>query len=125
MKISEAFPSNYLKVDDLQNKKVQVTINSVSMEEVGDANKPVVYFKGKEKGLVLNKTNAVMIGEITGTEEMDNWVGHQIILFPARVDFQGKRVPAIRIEAPPNGKTAPAPLKTSVAAEENNDDIDF
>jgi hypothetical protein len=118
MKISEAFPSNFLKVDDLGGKRLKLTIKSVSMEEVGDAQKPVVFFREHEKGLVLNKTNAAMIEEITGSDEMDHWARTQIILYPARVDFQGKRVPAIRVEEPAK-KTAPA------AASDEGDDVPY
>lgn len=100
MKISEAFPSNFLKVDDLKGRRVQLTIQSVEMEEVGEGHKPVVYFGGQSKGLVLNKTNASMIEEIAGSDDTDDWAGVRIVLYPARVDFKGNRVPAIRVDLP-------------------------
>ncbi len=107
MRISQAFPSKYLRVEDLQNQRVQVTIESVAMEEVGGEDKPVVYFREEDKGLVSNKTNAAMIEEITGTDEMDDWAGTKIVLYPARVDFKGRRVWAIRVDYPKDGKPAP------------------
>ena len=119
MRISEAFPSNFLRNDDLQNRRVKLTIESVAMEQVGKDDKPVVYFRGKDRGLVLNKTNAAMIEEITGKDEMDDWAGTEIVLDPARVDFQGKRVPAIRVDYATDGKPAP------VAEAKEADDIDF
>ncbi len=109
MKVSEIFTSNYLKADDLKNKRVKITIDSVVMEEIGDDNKPVVYFKEKKKGLVLNKTNAAMIEEIAATEEMNDWAGVQVVLYPTRVDFQGKRVQAIRVDYPIGDKSDAAP----------------
>ncbi len=118
MKISEVFGSKFLKADDLLNKRIRLTIESVAMEEVGDGNKPVIYFQGKDKGLVLNKTNAAMIEEIAKSDEMDNWAGVQIVLYSARVDFQGRRVPAIRVDYSTNSKQAPV-------AEEKEDDISF
>ena len=118
MKISEAFPSNFLRVDDLQDRRVRLTIESVSMKQVGGDDKPVVYFRGKDRGLVLNKTNAAMIEEIAGTDQMDDWAGTEIVLYPARVDFKGKRVPAIRVDYPTDGKPAPV-------AEKEGDDIPF
>ncbi len=118
MRISEAFPSNFLKVDDLQNRRVRLTIESVAIEEVGGDSKPVVHFRGKDRGLVLNKTNAAMIEEITGKDEMDDWAGTEIVLYPARVDFQGKRVPAIRVDYVTDNKPAPV-------TEEKEDDISF
>ena len=101
MKIGEAFPSKYLKAADLQGKRVNVTIANVALENIGDdEGKAVVYFQGKDKGMVLNKTNANMIVEIAGTEETNDWRGVTIALFTARVDFQGKRVDAIRVDLP-------------------------
>lgn len=108
MKISDAFPAAYLKVTDLQGRRVTVTIDHVDMEDIGDDHKPVAYFAGKSKGLVLNRTNANMIVEIVGSEETDGWKGHAIVLFATKVDFQGRRVDAIRVDRP----TAAAALKT-------------
>ncbi len=110
MNIAGAFPSTYLKAADLQGRRVSVTISSVRVEEVGDGHKPVVFFSGKDKGVVLNKTNATMIAEITGTDETDEWTGKSIVLYPTKTDFQGKRVDCIRVDYPTNGKAKPAPL---------------
>ena len=57
MKANDVFPGKYLKASDLNGHEPVVTIDRVEMEDVGDGRKPVVYFKGKEKGLVMNKTN--------------------------------------------------------------------
>lgn len=108
--INDAFPSKYLKADDLKGNRILVTIDHVSFETVGDdENKAIVYFRGKDKGLVLNRTNAASIVEITGSAETDDWHGHRVVLFPTKVDFQGKRTLAIRIDNPPKGKPAPPP----------------
>jgi hypothetical protein len=58
MKISEEFPSQYLKASDLGGRDIRVTMGRVEREKIGTDNKLVLYFKGKDKGLVLNKTNA-------------------------------------------------------------------
>lgn len=106
MKLSKAFPSKYLKADDLMGKRVTVTIESADMEDIGgDAGeKLVIRFAGKEKGLVCNVTNANMIAEVTGSEETDDWAGQKIVLYATKVDYQGKRVPAIRVEEPEQKK---------------------
>ncbi len=96
--IFNAFPSQYLKVTDLQGRRVTVTMRMVSMEDVGDGQKPVLYFANKEKGLVLNKTNATEIADRYGPNP-SAWTGHVIELYPARVDFQGRKVEAIRVNA--------------------------
>lgn len=101
MRIGEAFPSNFLKVDDLKGKRIIVTMDRIEVQKIGDDTKPVLFFQGKDKGLVLNKTNAITIAEITGTEEMDNWRGQKIVLHPDKTMYEGKRVACIRIaEAP-------------------------
>ena len=99
MRVSEAFPSDYLKAADLRDRTIMVVIDRVEMKDIGDDHKPVVYFQGKERGLVLNKTNANNIALAHG-DDMDDWVGKEIVLFPAMVDFQGKTVQAIRVRAP-------------------------
>lgn len=100
MNINGAFPSTYLKAADLQGRTVTVTMDHVKIEEVGDGPKPVLYFQGKEKGLVLNKTNSNNIAFIYGPET-DHWQGNPIQLFPTMVDFQGKSVEAIRVRGAP------------------------
>lgn len=98
MRISSTF-SDYVKAADLQGRTATVTIASVSIEEIGKDRKPVVYFRGKEKGMVLNKTNANTISALYG-DETDNWVNQPVTLYVAWVDFQGKSVEAIRVRAP-------------------------
>lgn len=100
MKIGSAFPSNYLKAADLHGGRVTVVIDNVVIENIGDEDKPVVYFQGKEKGLVLNKTNANMIEEIAKTDETEDWHDVRVVLYSTRVDFQGRRVDAIRVDHP-------------------------
>ena len=125
MNINAAFPSTYLKAADLLGKRVVVTIERVTMEDIGDeSKKPVLRLQGKDKAVVLNKTNAAMLVEICGTEETERWRGISIVLYPTRVDYQGKRVDAIRIDypqqtyqaAPPPAPVAPAPVATDEAS---------
>ena len=96
MRVSEAFPSNYLRAADLQGRDVTVIIEKITSEDIGDDHKPVLYFAGKDKGLVLNKTNANNIALQYG-DDMDDWIGKLVTMFPTQVDFQGKSVEAIRI----------------------------
>ena len=108
MKIGNAFPSDYLKAADLNGKPVRVTIESVSVEKIGDDQKPVLHFVGKDKTLVLNKTNANRIVEAVGSDETDDWDGWSIVLYPCKVDYQGKRVDAIRVDDRPGSSKPPA-----------------
>lgn len=100
MRVSEAFPSNYLRAVDLQDRTVRVTIDKITMEDIGGESKLILYFEGKEKGIVLNKTNANAISFAYG-DDTDNWQGGELDIYPTMVDFQGKQVAAIRVKVPP------------------------
>jgi hypothetical protein len=117
MRTSEAFPSKYLKASDLQQRQVLVKMGRVEYEMIGDDKKLILYFQGKEKGMVLNKTNANNISIIYG-DETDDWTGHEIVLFEAMVDFQGKTVPAIRVRGPSRNKSARPPQQQAQPAQQ-------
>jgi hypothetical protein len=104
-----AFPSKFIKADDLGATRPIGTIASVDFETVGNGanadRKLVVRFdESTLKPLVLNRINCETIAEITGTDDYAQWVGHRIQLFATKTEFQGKRVACIRIAAPPKGK---------------------
>jgi arabinogalactan endo-1,4-beta-galactosidase len=120
MQISTAFPSEYLRAADLQGKQVRVVIDRVELREVGNdgEHKPVLFFKDKDKGVVLNKTNATVIADAYG-DDTDDWGGQDVVLFSAIVSFQGKNVNAIRLRVPtPKERAAVAkPAKRAAAAQ--------
>ena len=88
MKVSEAFPSKYLKADDLQGKMHTVVMSHIKFEPMQDGEeKPVLFFTKGNRGLVLNKTNAEEIQTAYG-EEMDDWTGKQIVLYPHPDQFR-------------------------------------
>ena len=103
MNVNEAYPSTstYVKAADLQNRDVLCTIVQITQGDETIDRKLVVHFMGKEKALVLNKTNARTIAAIYG-DETTAWVNNQVVLYTAMVDFQGKIVPAIRVKGPVN-----------------------
>lgn len=103
MKLSSAFPSQYIKAADLQGKAVTVKIDRTETELVGNDKKLILYFVGKERGMVLNRTNANKIATLYG-EETNDWQDQPIVLFEAMVDFKGDTVPAIRVRAPTNSR---------------------
>lgn len=110
--VNEAFPSSYLKAADLQGRNALVTMSHAVFETIGTDKKLVLFFQGKEKGLVLNKTNANNIAIAYG-DNTEDWQGQQVVLFEAMVDYQGKTVPAIRVRMPqakdrPQGSARPS-----------------
>ena len=103
MRISQAFPSDYIKSSDLNGREVRVVIEKVKIEEVGreKEERPVIYFEGKEKGMVLNKTNANAIATAFG-DDTDDWTGGEVILYAAMTEFQGKSVEGLRVKIAPS-----------------------
>ena len=123
MKI-EATNSKTLKASDLNGREVRVTMSHVERQEFknretgGIDRKYVLFFEGKEKGLVLNKINTNTIIDYYG-DESDAWAGKQIILYETTAEYQGKRSPAIRIKVNPNHVTqaqVAAPQRPAPAA---------
>lgn len=136
--INDAFPSSFLKVEDLQGRNVTVTIASAQVKEIGQGRdkdrKIVIGLVGKQKEFVCNKTNAKTIGSFYGPETND-WVGKPITLCPREVEFQGSMVMAIRVSlqrpgasgvvmAPPV-QAAPPPRVVPAAAPINDEDVPF
>ena len=108
----DAFPSKYLKAADVNSPRA-VEIKSVDFEDVGagqrQERKLVAHFVNVVKGLVLNLITADTIAEITGTDDYEAWPGHVIELYPTKTEFQGKRVPCLRVREPERqSRRAPA-----------------
>ena len=99
MNINDQFPSKFLKAADLNGSQIVVTIKDCIVESIGEDKRPVLYFAGKEKGVVLNKTNATNVSEAYGPDT-DEWTGKKVVLYTAFVDFQGRSVESIRIRKP-------------------------
>lgn len=103
MNLNEMYPSRFLKAADVE-QGLTLTISHVMMETMGmpgdQQEKPVVYFTDDLRGLVLNKTNAGIIGEMYGPDT-DAWVGQQLQLRKDVVAFQGKMTPTVRVQFVP------------------------
>lgn len=102
MKLTELFPSNLLKAQDVTDAGGEVPLKILNVEvkefdgDKGKERKPILIF-ADEKRMVLNKTNANALGKMYG-DDTDAWLGKEIILIVQDVDFQGSSVHAIRIK---------------------------
>lgn len=130
MKIGSAFPGGKtLKQEDIGDRHVRVYIDRVEVETLGQGDdqetKPVLYFRGKDKGLALNKTNAETITDICGSDETDDWRGKSIILYVDKnVRMGDKRVGGIRVRADQAAKPVPPPPPVD-DFQASDDDIPF
>lgn len=105
--MNDAFPSKWLRADDIE-RETQVIIHDVTMEPIADdERKPVIWFEGYDKGMILNKTNANNVSGVYGPDS-DAWIGKPMSLATAMVDFQGKSTRALRLYPPPRRTAAPA-----------------
>ena len=122
MKMSDAYPSNYMKADDLEEGDLTVTIRDESPVEFVEfqqkgkptpVHKPVLFFKAPRecKALVLNKTNWKTIAQVLGTDETDEWAGRQITLYATEVESFGEMTMAVRVRL-----RKPQPQKAQAAA---------
>jgi hypothetical protein len=74
-------------------------------------------FREDLKPMVLNTTNARLIAGITGSEETDDWHGHEIVLYnDPTIAYAGKIVGGIRVRAPKKQPARPAPGKATAPA---------
>ena len=97
MDIQAAFPGKYIKAADLAGKPKIVTIANVSMQKVGDDNKPVMQFLDCDQNMVLNLTNSNTTADILGSSDTDKWSDKRIELYATKVQFGAKMVDAIRV----------------------------
>ena len=127
MNINQAFPSKYVKASDLNDQTHVVKIVDVKIEEVGQnkETKPVAYFEGRKKGMVLNKTNSRKIAQIAGSPETEDWVGTEIAIYPTETEFGGESVECIRIKAPKGTRTVTAETANQPPPPSDEDNTPF
>lgn len=132
MNINLIYPSKYVKAADLGDKHVTVTIKSAVMEELGygaeKERKLVIYFERATKGLILNRTNAMIIASMY-TPETDNWLGSAIILYSLRVKAFGSWHDAVRVkeQVPPRNVGAakmPEAMQEAPPIDDEDDVLD-
>ena len=119
---SEMRESKFLKQSDVGDG-VLLTINgcaqhNVAMQGADPEMKWCLSFDEADKPLVLNSINAQLCEKAFGSDDTDDWMGKQIVLYTdPNVSFGGKVVGGIRVRAPrkaappiqakPNGKALP------------------
>lgn len=117
--------SRFLSKKDVASP-ILVTIKGYEQMNVArDRDEPdmryVLYFREDYKPMTLNITNGQLIAAITGSRELDDWIGHKIVLFfDPNVSFGSELVGGIRCRAP---RTQPAPSAEDVAAQEVMDGV--
>ena len=63
----------------------------------------ICYFRGRQEGLPVNKTNHHSIAAIAGTADSTKWRGVVIEIFKDVTELYGEHVACVRVRAPPVG----------------------
>lgn len=118
-----AFPSDYLAAVEFKGRDVTLTITSVSKEPLkmmdgSTKHKMLLRFKGTEKKLVCNKTNADSIAQLYGTKA-EEWVGKRVTLYPTRCLAFGDMVDCVRVRETVPPETVKSPTAAQALPGEN------
>jgi len=122
MKVSEMYPSKWLKAETLAGHTRGVTVETSTVEDLYNTRekrteqKFVLGFFGKQLRLVLNKTQSLAMVRITGSDDSDLWIGHQINLSPARTPNGQDTITISAPEHRPAAPPAPTPAEEPAAA---------
>ena len=102
---SGAFPSKYLTAADIEGKNFPATIERIEYEKMRDGGeKPVAYLEGMNKAVVLNKTKAKFLTELTKSESFDDWIGVKVQIRNGVTNFAGDEVATIKFDRTPVAK---------------------
>jgi hypothetical protein len=119
--------SNYLKKEDVGEDGVILTIRGFKQETIkgdnGDETKVVMYFAEEGyKPMVLNNTNATILGKITGCQTAGEARGKQIVVYDdPTVSFGGKNTGGLRLKKVQGQPQAP---RQAAQAAQSTDSID-
>ena len=131
-KIGEMIESKYLKQSDLADDMV-VTVAKVGKANVArEGDEPeykwLIRFNELPKPMVLNSTNIKRLAKACNSDDTDQWIGKQVVLYvDPDVEFAGNVVGGLRVRAhkaaTPTRQVMPAP--TGGKFDDMADDVPF
>lgn len=94
---------NYIGSEILQpGQELPLTIEKIVKEQVKTAEGAqeciVAYFKGGQKGMILNKTNCKIITKVLDTPYVEEWIGKSITIYAAKIRAFGENIEALRVK---------------------------
>lgn len=122
--VKDMIQSKFLRKEDFDEDQV-CTIKDCRLEDVGKENDQeqrwVLYFKERDKGMVLNVTTIRVLEAAYGGDS-DHWTGNKVMVYvDPNVSFGGKVVGGLRLRTPKKQ----AVQKPTPKEEEFSDDIPF
>lgn len=124
MRITDVYPSRYLKASDLDGA-TRARVTAVTTELFGDKKEPKFVFTltGQTKPFVCNVTSARTMEELTGSDDADDWVDTDVLLTPTKVSMNGKMVDSILLSRAPVAR--PAKKAVDPSPDAANQDVGF
>lgn len=103
--VNDLKKSNFLTQRDVAHPMLVVIESFEEVNVARDGAEPdirwAVNFRGIDKPMILNSTNGQIIAAIAGSEDSDDWIGKQIVVYQEQnIFFGGRRVGGIRVRAP-------------------------
>lgn len=86
MNVRNIFPSPWISADDLGDRRFELTISAVTIEQVHDrqtnqkVSKMVVAFAEAKKRFIVNKTQAFAIAKYLASDDTEQWTGKKVAL---------------------------------------------
>ena len=122
--------SRYLSKSDVGEDGIVLTIKGFRMETIegdsGDEEKMVLHFTEAVKPMVINRTNAQLLGVATGCKTAGESKGKQIVVwFDPSIGFGGKITGGLRIRKPQGAPKAPAATKLAGGFDDLDTPIPF
>ena len=119
---SEMIESKFLKQDDVgRGRLVRVKAceqYDVSMQDKDTEMKWCLLFQELDKPLVLNTTNILIMEEIVGSDNTDDWIGAVVVLYAdPTVMYKGERRGGLRIRERRDTQPDPTPAIPPVPAQ--------
>lgn len=110
-RVKDMYPKKHLTPADLGKNSVNITIERINQVEVFDQKlnrtKKVwaMFFKGKNKYMIMNQTNANKLAEIFDSDDSDDWVGNKIVIYVDNITVGGQPKKALRFTDSPDQDT--------------------
>lgn len=129
---SEMIESKYLKQSDFPNPLIVTVakVGKVDLAKEGEKPQPkwAVRFQEFDKPMILNGTNIQLLEKACGSDDTDDWIGKEVIVYTDEsVSFGGQVVGGLRIrrqEIAPTRKASPVE-GAKAAFSDVDDDIPF
>lgn len=134
-KISEMIESKYLKQSDFPSPLIVTVkkIGKVNIAKEGDTpeHKWAIRFEEFAKPMLLNSTNLKLLGKACGSEDTDDWIGKEVIVYTDEsVSFGGQVVGGLRVRRQESAPVRKVPTDTDAEGNPKglavmDDDIPF